>query len=118
MRKDKKIVQKLKSPQLQKIRYELRTLLHLEFQKRFRLLTREWKMLYEDESLTYELWSEMHKKVNMKRGQLQLMERKYPISCGICGDRMENLVWNPIQHQWLCVPCYNHAHENFPKVYP
>ncbi len=75
-------------------------------------------VLYKDESLTYEHRSEKHREVDMKRQQLQLMERKYPISCSICGDRMENLVWNPIQHQWLCVPCYNYAHENFPKVYP
>ncbi len=58
-------------------------------------------MFYENKLLSYE----------------QRFER-YNICCDVCGDRMENLVWNPIQHQWRCVPCYEQAHKNFPKVYP
>lgn len=118
MTPNKKKVQNLRNLKLRKIRYELRTLLHLEFEKRLRLLTREWKKLYEDKSLSYEQWSEMHKKVNMNREKLELMEKRYPICCNICGDRMENLVWNPNRHQWRCIDCYEGAHKRFPEIYP
>jgi len=118
MRKDKKIVQRLENPKLRKVRYELRTLLRLEYEKRLNLLTAEWKKLYENNSLTYEERFEIHKNINMRREKLEAMKRRYPINCAICGDRMENLVWNPNRHQWRCVNCYEGAHKKYPEIYP
>ena len=114
----KKKVQNLKDPLLRKIRYELRTLLRLEYDKRLELLNKEWQEIQNDKTLTYEQELEKSKAFFKKKEKFELMKSRYPINCEICGDRMENLVWNPNRHQWRCIPCYEHAHKNFPEIYP
>jgi len=116
--KDKKIVQKLKSDNLRKIRYELRTLLRLEKEKRWRDLQKRFVAISKDKSLSYDECREKHRFIIRKQEKLDLAYGHFPLCCGICGDRMENLVYNPVMNQWRCVFCYESAHEKFPEEYP
>lgn len=116
--KSKKIVQKLKNEKLKKIRYELRTLLRLEKEKRWKDLQKKFVAFSEDKSLSFDERRKKHRFIIRKQEELDLMYRQYPLCCGICGNRIRNLVYNPVKHQWRCVPCYEGAHEKFPKEYP
>lgn len=115
---NKKKVQNLKDPHLRRIRYELRTLLRLEYEKRLDRFYRKLSVIRNDDSLTYEQKRDRLKDIRMRREKFEAMKKRYPINCAICGDRMENLVWNPNRHQWRCIPCYEGAHKRFPKIYP
>jgi len=108
----------LKNIKLRNVRYALRTILRLEYEKRLDILGKKWSEVEGNESLTYEQKVRQQKEIIAQREQLDLIKRKYPINCAICGDRMEDLVWNPNRHQWRCVPCYEQAHKNFPEIYP
>ncbi len=118
MATDKKKVQHLKDPQLLKIRYELRTLLRLEYEHRLEEFHKRLSDIRKNSDLTYEQKRDKLRDIRMERERFELAKLKYPINCAICGDRMENLVWNPNRHQWRCIPCYEHAHKNFPEIYP
>lgn len=114
----KKKVQDLKDPKMRKIRYELRTLLRLEYESRLEKFHKRLSDIRERSGLTYEQKRDKLREIRMEREKLKLTKLKYPINCAICGDRMENLVWNPNREQWRCILCYEHAHKNFPEVYP
>jgi len=116
--KSKKIIQKLRNEKLRKIRYELRTLLRLEKEKRWRELHDRYVALSNDKSLSYDEEKKEIRFILKKREKLDLNYVRYPLCCGVCGDRTENLVYNPVKCQWLCVLCYEGAHEKFPKEYP
>lgn len=114
----KKIVQRLKDERLKKIRYELRTLLRLEKEKRIHELHGRLVAISSDESLSYEERTERRQPIIRKQEELRNNYGLYPLCCGICGDREGNLVFNPVMCQWRCVPCYKQAHKNFPEYYP
>ena len=114
----KKVVQKLKDEQLKKIRYELRTLLRLEKEKRWSDLQKRFISLSNDKTISYDECKKKHRFIIRKQEVLDLTYGRYPLCCGICGDRMENLVYNPVMYQWRCLPCYEQAHEKFPEEYP
>lgn len=115
---DKKVVQKLKDEKLRKIRYGLRTLLRLEYQEKYRDFDKKFFALSKDKSLSFDERRKKHRFIIRKQEEIDLMYRRYPLCCGICGDRMENLVYNPVMYQWRCVHCYEAAHERFPEEYP
>ncbi|KKM85642.1 hypothetical protein LCGC14_1287000 [marine sediment metagenome] len=75
MQKGKFRIRELKSPKLRKIRYELRTLLFLEFVNRI--------------------------KKNGTR-ELYLPFRRRPICCATCRNRMEDLIQDPNSLFWFC----------------
>ena len=116
--KRKKVVQKLKDERLRKIRYELRTLLRLEKEKRVDDLHKKFVAISNDESLSYSERKEKRGVIIKEQERLNLTYDRYPLCCGVCGDRMKNLVFNPVMCQWRCVPCYKQAHKNFPEYYP
>lgn len=116
--KNKKVVQKLKSEKLRKIRCELRTLLRLEKEKRWRDLQKKFVALGKDKSLSYDERWEKRSFIIREQEELRLDYIHYPLCCCLCGDRMENLVYSPGRYEWRCVPCYEHAHEKFPEEYP
>jgi len=116
--KSKKVVQKLKGEKLKKVRYELRTLLRLEKEKRWRDLQRRFVAISEDKSISYDGCREKHRLIIRRQEELDSAYGHYPLCCGVCGDRAENLVYNPVKYQWLCVFCYEGAHEEFPEEYP
>jgi hypothetical protein len=116
--REKKVVQKLKNDRLRKIRYELRTLLRLENEKRINDLHNKFAILSNNKSLTYEERKKKYRLIIKEQEDLRISYGSYPLCCGICGDRMANLIYNPIMYQWRCVPCYGQAHKNFPKHYP
>ncbi|MEJ2293690.1 MAG: hypothetical protein P8Y23_02875 [Candidatus Lokiarchaeota archaeon] len=95
MTKDKLKIHGLKSEKLKKIRYELRTLLRLEYNSRIANINEEYWL--EGDSL-------VRKQLIREEMQLKEIHRKYPINCIICGDRMRNLVYYP-QYGWLCSLC-------------
>jgi len=117
-RANKKVVQNLKDEKLRKIRYELRTLLRLEKEKRIDALHDELVAISYDKSLSYNEYAEKTQPIVKNQEKLRLAYNIYPLCCGICGDRMRNLVYNPVMCQWRCVPCYEQAHKNFPIKYP
>ena len=114
----KKVVQKLRDEQLRKIRYELRTLLRLEKEKRIGALHERFIKISRDKSISYDESKKKHRFIIKKQEELKLSYGRYPLCCGICGDRMENLIYNPIMYQWRCPPCYEQAHKKFPEEYP
>ncbi len=116
--KRKKVVQKLKDGRLRKIRYELRTFLRLEKEKRIDDLHGKLVAISNNELLSYEERTERRQPIIRKQEELRISYGLYPLCCGICGNRMKNLVYNPVMYQWRCVPCYEQAHKNFPKEYP
>lgn len=116
--KSKKVVQKLKNEKLRKVRYELRTLLRLEKEKRLHELHERFVTISEDESLSYDECKEKHRFIIRKDEKLDRTSVLYPLCCCLCGDRMENLVYSPGRYEWRCVPCYDYAHEAFPEEYP
>ena len=116
--KSKKVVQKLKDEKLKKIRYELRTLLRLEWQERNRELHKRFVAIGKNKSLTYDERKRKRRVIIREQEKLDLTYGLYPLCCGICGNRMENLVYNPVKYQWRCALCYQQAHEKFPEDYP
>jgi len=81
--KSKKKVHKLKDAKLRKIRYELRTLLYLVYNKRI-----------------YQL----------RDKELQSFRNHFfrcPIICWFCGTRMEDLIQDPDTKYWFCVNHYD-----------
>ena len=117
-RAGKKVVQKLRGEKLRKVRYELRSLLRLEKEKRWRDLQERFVALGEDKSLSYDERKKKRRFIIRKQEELDLTYVRFPLCCGICGNRVRNLVYNPVKHQWLCVLCYKQAHEEFPEEYP
>ena len=114
----KKFVQRLKDERLRRIRYELRTLLRLEKEKRWFKLNDKYYSFAEDKSLSYSERKEKRSFIIKEQEKLNLTYDRYPLCCGVCGDRMKNLAFNPVMCQWRCVPCYKQAHKNFPEYYP
>ena len=114
----KKVVQKLKDEKLKKIRYELRTLLRLEKEKRISNLHEKFVKIARDKSISYDESKKKCRFIIKKQEELRLSYGRYPLCCGICGDRMENLVYNPVMCEWRCFLCYEQAHRKFPKEYP
>ncbi len=114
----KKVVQKLRDEKLMKIRYELRTLLRLEKEKRIHALHERSIKISGDKSISYDESKKKHRFIIKKQEELRLSYGRYPLCCGICGDRMRNLVYNPIMLQWRCLLCYKQAHQKFPEEYP
>jgi hypothetical protein len=117
-RANKNVVQNLKDEKLRKIRYELRTLLRMEKEKRINDLHEELVTISYDKSLSYTEYVEKTQPIVKNQEKLRLAYSNYPLCCGICGDRIGNLVYNPVMYQWRCVPCYEQAHKNFPTEYP
>lgn len=115
---EKKVVQKLMSERLRKVRYELRTLLRLEYQKKYRNFDERLIVVGQDKSLSYDEYREKHGLILRKKEELDSAYFRYPLCCGFCGDRTENLVYNPVKYRWRCVLCYEEAHKKFPKEYP
>lgn len=117
----RKIVHKLKDQRLRKIRYELRTLLNLEYHKRidgfFKQLD-ELSELLSSNLLSYEETSARKMKIRRRIERLRLQHSQCSIGCGWCGDRMEDLVFNPKRQCWFCTTCYEDAHKQYPEEYP
>ena len=114
----KKVVQKLKDEKLRKIRYELRTILHLEKEKRGKELNERFVKIARDKSISYDERKEKKQVIIKKQEELNLTYNQCPHGCGICGNRMRNLVYNPVKYQWRCLICYKQAHDKFPEEYP
>ncbi len=68
-------IRELKNPRLRKIRYELRTLIFLEFLSRCR------------KNGTRDLYLPFH---------------RHPICCFVCHNRMEDLIQSPDSLFWFC----------------
>lgn len=116
--RDNKVVQKLKSKKLRKIRYELRTLLRLEYPKRDGELHKRLVVLSKDKSISYNERVKKQDFIIRKQEELDLTYKQYPLCCGIYGDRMEHLVYKPVMYQWRFIFCYEGIHEKFPEEYP
>lgn len=83
----KKKIRVLRDPKLRKIRYELRTLLHLACRDKMMELRSDYKAVLE-------------------RNKLKTHYHRSPISCWACGNRMKDLVKDPETGFWFCVDCF------------
>lgn len=99
--KNKQKVRILKNPRLRKIRYELRTLLSLELGKRIKELNK-----HPDTSLNYDERKERLKRRLKDLEKLKLTFHRSPISCWVCGDRMNDLIQDSDSLFWFCVNCH------------
>ena len=113
-----KRIHKLKDPKLRKIRYELRTLLHLMYRKRSHEFWEELSIIREDKTLSYDQRREKMREIRKERERLQLRMSASPIGCVWCANQMEDLVFNPKRQCWICVTCYEDAHQQYPMEYP
>ncbi len=114
----KKKIRSLKNPKLRKIRCELRTLLHLAYRKKYGEYSKEYSKIQNNKSLTYDKRIKERMVVHRKIEDLRLNHSRYPLGCGWCSDRMEDLVFDPKRQCWFCVVCYEDAHNQYPDEYP
>lgn len=89
-------VRKLTDPKLRKIRYEIRTLFYLFYQKKLLDLRDEYAFIkIKRERSRSLIWSEMEK--------IKLIYNRNPISCWFCGNRKDDLIQDPDSLFWFCV---------------
>ena len=114
----KKKIRSLKNPKLRKIRCELRTLLHLAYRKKYDEYNMKYSKIQNNKSLTYYEKNERQMVVLQEREELTLNHSRYPLGCGWCSERMDDLVFDPKRQCWFCVVCYEDAHDQYPDEYP
>ncbi len=104
MIKNKQAIQGLRSEKLRKIRYELRTLLRLEYDSRIERVNQKWRMINENTEFTPCQRMELREPLVREEERLTETRHKYPINCIVCGDRMHDLFYYP-QYGWICSLC-------------
>ncbi len=104
--KNKQKVRILKNPRLRKIRYELRTLLSLEYYKKRKELYKRSGDIRGDKSISYDERKERLKRLLKDIEKLKLTFHRSTISCWVCGDRMNDLIQDPDSLFWFCVNCH------------
>ncbi len=103
----KKKTQKLRDLNLRRIRYELRTLMHLEYKKRRKDFYRRLGDIRGDVSLSYVEKRDSEKELLKEKERLWLSYHRHPICCWLCGNHMEDLIQDPDSLFWFCADCYN-----------
>lgn len=86
-------IRRLTNPKLRKVRYEIRTLFYLVYQKKQSDL-REESTGYSNKRSKALIWHEMEK--------IKLIYHRHPISCWFCGDRTEDLIQDTDSLFWFC----------------
>lgn len=98
----RKKVRELKDLKLRRIRYELRTLIFLEYEKRKKDFYKRLGDIKRDTSLSYDEKKESEKKLRKDKERLWLSYHRRPICCWFCGNRMEELIQDPDSLFWFC----------------
>jgi len=115
MKKKKTII--LKDPQLQKIRNNLRILW-------IRWKSRQWNQLHDiydkihfDENRNIrDLDTEERQQVKDLRSRMNELDHivNYSIcKCTVCSASDKDMTYNPEQHRWFCVDCYQQLQEGY-----
>lgn len=104
-------VRRLKNPELRKIRYELRTLLFLEYEKRKKDFYENLGLIRKDLSLSYKERKDKLIRLRKERESLNFAFHRGPISCWYCGDRMVDLVRDPESLFWFCNEHFRSLHK-------
>ncbi len=107
----RKNIIRIKDPQLQRVRYNLRMLIieaaHVERNK----LREEWKMVYYEEH-DHDRAQQINKKIDAITRAL----RKSICMCQVCGTAKEDMVLSPDLKTWFCVDCYELNREYYKET--
>lgn len=109
----------LKNPRLRKIRAEFRKLLYAWFKKEQRRLIDEEKRIYgleQEGKISRESSLRRGHYYLHKREQLNIAKSKYPISCGWCSNKEEDLVFEEDSGCYLCINCHKGAYKHKYKI--
>jgi len=109
----------LKNPGLRKIRAEFRNLLYAWFKKEQRRLLDEQKRIYGLEKqgkISRESGLRRRHYYLHKRQALESAKDRYPISCGWCSNKEEDLVFEEDSGCYLCVDCHKGAYKHKYKI--
>ncbi len=93
---NKRKIRRLTDPKLRKVRYEIKTLFYLFYQKKLLDLR--------DEYASYKIKRERSQGLIWREiERIKLIYNRHPISCWFCGNRKEDLIQDPESLFWFCV---------------
>ena len=95
----------MKNVKLRNIRYNLRTILRLAFDEQINFFNEKIFAVQNLEKLDFAERQVKHRDLLRRKDALILQKQQYPINCSICGDRMEDLIFNPSISSWRCILC-------------
>ena len=99
----KEKARRLKDQRLRKIRYELRTLLFLEYEKRRKEFYKKLGDIKRDSSLSYDQKREKERDLRKENERLMLNYHRHPIGCWFCGNRKDDLIQDLDSLFWFCL---------------
>jgi len=108
MIRNKKGIRKLASPRLRRVRYNLRTLIYLEYRERRKKIDEKYDFIAANKSLDYYKKVEKKSKSLREREKLDRTFDRHSICCRYCGDRMEDLIFDSKRQGWFCESCNDH----------
>ena len=86
-------IRRLESPKLRRVRYEIRTLLYLIYQKKLSDLRKEYTTCESERDCSLIL---------REKESIRLTYHRHSISCYFCGNRMDDLFQDPSSLFWFC----------------
>jgi hypothetical protein len=110
MHRNKRGVHILKDPRLRKIRYNLRSILFLEYQRRIKIFLEKREKLDRKEDrkeISYRGWRQKIIDIKKERLSLHVAFQSNPIYCIRCGSRQNDLEQDE-ESLWVCK---NNQHE-------
>ena len=112
MRKER--VVRIKSPELTKLRNNLRLVLRLSVEDRCDTLSKEIRLMSDSTDTSHSL-----KKENLKKREQMIRLNRillHSISkCRVCSSYKNNVVYTRLYDYWLCVECYRSVQEYYRK---
>ncbi|KKM05125.1 hypothetical protein LCGC14_1757290 [marine sediment metagenome] len=118
MTRQKKRFNSLKSPQLRKIRTNLRGLFRQDFEDHYNRLSDQMRSLSYDNTLCYEEKEKAIQKLDQESKTLKRAYHHSVLGCRVCGRRDLDLIFNPILNNWYCKGCYEFNQECLKDLYP
>lgn len=114
----RKNIIKIKDPQLQKVRYNLRMLIIKAAFVKTNRLREEWKRVYYKEHD-----SERAQQINKRIDTITRALRESICMCKVCGTAKKDMVLSPDLKTWFCVDCYElnrvyHKKTKYGKSFP
>ena len=116
--KSKKRIRSLKDPRLRRIRFQLRVLSRLLYKEEYKVLTQRISDQMGGNYLESTEKTKKRRELMNAREKLTFKMLSSPIICALCGNQMEDLVFNPQRQCWFCIACFEDAHKNYPEEYP
>ncbi|TFF97692.1 MAG: hypothetical protein EU541_07885 [Promethearchaeota archaeon] len=90
---------------LKKVRYVFRTVLYLKYKEEQRIFSKKIDKINKDDLISYDDKKKMINNLISQEENLNLIKRFYPISCILCGTRMEDLIFLLDFSGYFCDDC-------------